>query len=27
MYFIPAEEMDGAGYGDYKSLVRQVATK
>lgn len=27
MYFIPAEEMDGAGYGAYKSLVPQVATK
>jgi peptide methionine sulfoxide reductase msrA/msrB len=25
MYFIPAEEMDGAGYGPYKSLVPQVA--
>lgn len=27
MYFIPVEEMDGAGYGAYKSLVPQVATK
>lgn len=27
MYFIPAEEMDGAGYGAYKSLVPQTATK
>jgi methionine-R-sulfoxide reductase len=27
LYFIPAEEMESAGYGAYKSLVPEVAKK